>query len=111
MLNTILLQAAGAGSGMSSIFMIVALIAIFYFFMIRPQNKRQKKIRDERAALKKGDRVITQGGIYGKIKDIKDNVFVVEVSDGVKISVDKNCIYAAGDPEAAIQDAQMKQQQ
>lgn len=110
MLNTILLQ-AGAESGMSSIFMIVALIVIFYFFMIRPQNKRQKKIRDERAALKKGDRVITQGGIYGKIKEIKDNVFVVEVSDGVKISVDKNCIYAATDPEAAVQDAQMKQQQ
>lgn len=108
MLNTILLQ-TGAESGMS-IFMIVALLVIFYFFMIRPQSKQRKKINEQRAALKKGDRVITQGGIYGKVKEIKENVFVVEVSDGVKISVDKNCIYSAADPEAAVQDAQMKQQ-
>ncbi len=111
MLNTILLQAQGAQSGMSSIIMIVALIVIFYFFMIRPQTKRQKKIREERAALTKGDRVITQGGIYGKIKEVKETAFIVEVSDGVKITVDKNCIYAASDPDAAMQDAKMKQQQ
>lgn len=110
MLNSILLQAGAEGSAFSSIFMIVALIVIFYFFMIRPQNKRQKKIREERAQLTKGSRVITSGGIYGRVKDVKENVFLVEISNGVNITVDKNCIYAASDPEAAIQDAQTKQQ-
>lgn len=110
MLNTIYLQAQGA-SGMSSLIMIVAMIAIFYFFMIRPQNKRQKKIREEREKLDKGSRVITAGGIYGKVREKRDTTFIVEIADGVKITVDKNSIYAASDPEAAIQDAAMKQQQ
>lgn len=105
MLNTILLQESAAGSGMSSLIMIVAMIAIFYFFMIRPQQKKQKKIREEREKLDKGSSVITSGGIYGKIREKRDNVVIVEIANGVKITVDKNCIYAASDPEAAIQDA------
>lgn len=109
MLNTILLQDAG-GNGMASLLMIVAMIAIFYFFMIRPQNKRQKKIREEREKLEKGSRVITSGGIYGKVRERRDTTFVVEIADGVKITVDKNCIYAASDPETALQDAANKQQ-
>lgn len=108
--NTIYLQAQ-SGTGMSSLIMIVAMIAIFYFFMIRPQNKRQKKIREEREKLDKGSRVITSGGIYGKVREKRDTTFVVEIADGVKITVDKNSVYAASDPEAAIQDASMKQQQ
>ena len=79
MLNLILLEAAktapasaeaapqGMG-GMSSLIMIVALIAIFYFFMIRPQNKKQKEIRKFRDAMQKGDNVTTAGGIHGKIE-------------------------------------------
>lgn len=106
MLNTILLQEASpAGSGLSSLIMIVALIAIFYFLMIRPQQKRQKKVREERDKLEKGSSVITSGGIYGKLREKKDNVMVVEIANGVKITVDKNCVYAASDPEAAIMDA------
>ena len=67
LLNTILLQAAGNadGAGMSSIIMIVAMIAIFYFFMIRPQQKRAKAIKKQREAMQKGDNVVTAGGIYG----------------------------------------------
>lgn len=110
MLNTILLQSQGA-SGMSSLIMIVAMIAIFYFFMIRPQNKRQKKIREEREKLDKGSRVITAGGIYGKVREKRDTSFIIEIADGVKITVDKNSVYAASDPEAALQDAAVKQQQ
>lgn len=109
MLNTILLQSQGA-SGMSSLIMIVAMIAIFYFFMIRPQNKRQKKIREEREKLDKGSRVITAGGIYGKVREKRDTSFIIEIADGVKITVDKNSVYAASDPEAALQDAAVKQQ-
>lgn len=94
-LNTILLEAAAgnAGSGYAQILMIVALIAIFYFLMIRPQNKKQKEIRKFREALQTGDKVITAGGIYGKIKDIKDNVVLLEVAEGVRIRIDKGSVY------------------
>ena len=90
-----LLQAQPAGGGMESIIMIVALIAIFYFFMIRPQSKKQKEIRKFRESLKNGDKVITAGGIYGKIKEVSDksNTVILEISDGVKIRIDKGSIY------------------
>ena len=90
----ILLQASSAaGSGMSSILMIVALIAIFYFFMIRPQSQKQKKINNFRAGLAKGDKVMTAGGIYGKIREIKEKTVVLEIADGVRITIDKGSIY------------------
>ena len=94
-LLNILLKAQPAGGGMGSIIMIVALIAIFYFFMIRPQSKKQKEIRKFRESLKNGDKVITAGGIYGKIKEVSDksNTVILEISDGVKIRIDKGSIY------------------
>lgn len=93
--NMILLQAPGdGGSAYSSIIMIVLLIAIFYFFMIRPQSQKQKKINEFRAGLKRGDKVITAGGIHGRIRDIKDNsIVILEIDDNVKIKVDLNSIY------------------
>ena len=104
MLNFILLAAApqeggdAGGSGMMSIVMIVALIAIFYFFMIRPQSKKQKEIKKFRDAMQRGDKVTTAGGIHGKIKEIKENVIVLQVDDNVKITVDKAMVYpSAGD--------------
>ena len=80
---------------MGSIIMIVALIAIFYFFMIRPQSKKQKEIRKFRESLKNGDKVITAGGIYGKIKEVSENsnTVILEISDGVRIRIDKGSIY------------------
>jgi preprotein translocase subunit YajC len=93
MLNTILLQAAGGGSGWSSMIMIVALIAIFYFFMIAPQQKKQKKINAFRDSLRNGDKVMTAGGIYGRIREVKDNTVILEIADGVRIKIDKNSIY------------------
>ena len=93
--NMILLQAPGdGGSAYSSIIMIVLLIAIFYFFMIRPQSQKQKEINEFRAGLKRGDKVITAGGIHGRIRDIKDNsIVILEIDDNVKIKVDLNSIY------------------
>lgn len=89
--NMILLQAS---ADYSSIIMIVLLIAIFYFFMIRPQSQKQKKINEFRAGLKRGDKVITAGGIHGRIRDIKDNsIVILEIDDNVKIKVDLNSIY------------------
>lgn len=92
MLNTILLQDTATG-GMSSLVMIILLVFIFYFFMIRPQNKKQKQIKKFRDDMQKGDRVTTAGGIYGKIRDIKENYVLLEIDDNVKIKIDKNSIY------------------
>ena len=98
MLYTFLLQAAsgstgsGAGAGMMNMLMIVALIAIFYFFMIAPQRKREKKINEFRSNIMKGDKVVTIGGIPGTIRDIKEDSFILEITNGVSITVDKNAI-------------------
>lgn len=94
MLNTILLQTQPAGgTGWSSMIMIIAIIAIFYFFMIAPQQKKQKKINAFRDGLRKGDKVMTAGGIYGRIRDIKDSVVMLEIDNNVTIKIDKNSIY------------------
>ncbi len=88
-----LLQAQGGGD-YSFLIMMVAIFAIMYFFMIRPQNKKQKEIQNFRKNLEIGQEVITAGGIYGKVKDIEDSVVVLEIASGVKIKIDKNSIYA-----------------
>lgn len=75
--------------------MMIAMFAIIYFFMIRPQNKKQKEIMNFRKGLEVGQRVITAGGVYGKIKDIKDTTVILEIADNVKIQIDKNSIYAS----------------
>lgn len=96
MLNTILLAAdagSAGGSSMMSLLMIVVLIVIFYFFMIAPQQKKQKKINAFRESLKNGDKVMTAGGIYGRVREIKDNAVILEIADGVRIKIDKNSIY------------------
>lgn len=98
--NTILLQQTSQGGGWESMIMIVALIVIFYFFMIRPQSKKQKEIKKFREGLTKGSKVITAGGIYGTIKDIKETSFVIEIADNVKIRIDKNSVYPSADDAA-----------
>lgn len=92
-LNLITLQSTTGGMDYSGIFMIVALFAIFYFMMIRPQQKKQKEIRKFREGLKKGDNIITAGGIYGKIKEVKDTTFLVSIADSTTIRIDKNSVY------------------
>lgn len=91
-LNLIPLQQA-AGVDYSGILMIVALIVVFYFMMIRPQQKKQKEIRKFREGLKKGDNIITAGGIYGKIKEVKEDSFLVSVSDNCTLRIDKGSVY------------------
>ena len=99
-LLTILLQApqAPAATGMgsySTILMIVAMIAIMYFLMIRPQQKKQKEIQKARNAMKSGDKVITAGGIHGRIKEISETTLLIEVADGIRIRVEKSSVYAS----------------
>lgn len=86
-------QQGGMGA-YSGILMIVLIFVVFYFFMIRPQTKRQKEIKAQREAMKQGDRVVTSGGIYGKIRDIKETTVTVEIADNVRITVDKNSVFA-----------------
>ena len=100
LLNTILLQAA-AGGNWSGMIMIIAMIAIFYFFMIRPQQKQQKEIRKAREAMKSGDKVVTAGGIYGRIKEVKETTFIVEIAAGVTIKIDKGSVYPTVEDAAA----------
>lgn len=93
-LLTVFLQQAGGGD-FSFLIMMVAIFAIMYFFMIRPQNKKKKEMDNFRKNLEVGQSVITAGGIYGKVKEIiEDNAVIVEIASGVKIKVDKNSIYA-----------------
>lgn len=92
-LLTVMLQAQG-GADYSFLIMMVAIFAIMYFFMIRPQNKKQKEIANFRKNLEVGQSVITAGGIYGKVKELDDNAVIVEIAPSVKIKVDRNSIYA-----------------
>ncbi|MDE7403006.1 MAG: preprotein translocase subunit YajC [Muribaculaceae bacterium] len=94
-LATILLDGAPAGGGVSSMLMIVAMIAIFYFVMIRPQSKKQKELKKQREAMAKGDAVVTAGGIHGRIRNIKENTIVIEVAPNVEIKVEKSSVYPA----------------
>lgn len=81
--------------------MIILAFAIMYFFMIRPQRKRQKEIDNFRNSLQVGQEVVTSGGLYGKVKQVEDNIVSVEVAHNVVIRVDKSAVYA--NPAAAQQ--------
>jgi len=90
-MNTILMmQPQGQDSNpWMSMLPLLLIIVVFYFFMIRPQMKRQKEIRKFREGLAKGDKVVTTGGIYGKITEIKETTVILEVAKDVNITVDK----------------------
>jgi preprotein translocase subunit YajC len=90
MIATILLQAGGAGYG--QFIMMGLIILVFYFFMIRPQMKKQKDQKKYVDELKKGDKVVTSAGIHGKIADIADTFFLIEIDNGVKVKFDKASI-------------------
>ncbi len=95
-------NAPGGASNYSGLIMIVVLIAVFYFLLIRPQQKKQKEMRKFREALKEGDHVVTAGGIYGKITGVKDTTFIINIGDGVNIKIDKGSVYpSAADTQAA----------
>lgn len=105
-LNAILLQAeASQGGGMSGFIMIIAMVVIFYFFMIRPQSKKQKELKKAREAMKKGDKVVTAGGIHGRIKDLTDATVNIEIAPGVTIKVDKGSVFAVAAPASNQKDS------
>ena len=79
-------------SPVPSFVFLLLIIVVFYFFMIRPQMKKQKDLNSYRENLNKGDKVVTTGGIYGKLLDIKDQTVTVEIADNVRIKIDKSAI-------------------
>ncbi len=85
-------QPAGGGSLISALVWMVLLVAIFYFLLLRPQQKQKKQHQEFLASLKKGDKVITSGGIIGEIKSIDDDVVTLKVSEGTLIKVLKQSI-------------------
>ena len=99
MLNTILTffmdspdGGSGGGSLMSTVIMFGSIIAIFYFMILRPQQKRQKERDKLLNALKKGDKIITSGGLHGTIAGLDDKTALVQVSDTVKMKFERSAI-------------------
>ena len=91
MIATVLLQAAGGGLGIQQLVVFGLIAIVFYFFMIRPQVKKQKDQKKYVNELKKGDKVVTTAGIHGRIIDLNETTFLVEVDNG-KIRFDKSAI-------------------
>ena len=89
-METILLQAGG--SDFTSFLPIIGMIAIFYFFFFRPQQKKQKQTKKYLGEIKKGDQVVTVGGIHGKITELSDTTVLVDVDKGTKLLIEKSSI-------------------
>ena len=93
LLNILLMDPGqGQSNTMGTIFMFGSIILVFYFFMLRPQMKKQKDQRKFKDEVKKGDKVVTLGGIHGKIVEIRDSVFILDIENGGKIKVEKSAI-------------------
>ena len=95
-MTNLVLQAAAGGSSMSFLIMMVAIFAIMWFFMIRPQQKKQKEIRKFQNSLAEGTKVVTGGGVYGTVKriDLQANTVDVEIARGVVITVAKGYVFS-----------------
>ncbi|MDR2938505.1 MAG: preprotein translocase subunit YajC [Prevotellaceae bacterium] len=85
--------ASGAmGNGNMTWLMLIAIFGVMYFFMIRPQQKRQKELRKFREGLEKGDKVVTVGGIYGTVSEVKETYVLLEVDSNVRMRFDKSSV-------------------
>ncbi len=91
MITNILLQAQ-QGSALPQILFFAAIIGVFYFFMIRPQQKKQKEQAKFVTEIKKGDNVVTIGGIYGRIAEVEDDAFVLEIEKGGRMRITKSSV-------------------
>lgn len=86
--------ASGGGAGMLELLPLLVLFAVFYFFLIRPQMKRQKEHRQMVEALAKGDEIVTSGGIAGRITDMSDTFLTMEIAKGIEVKVQKQAVGA-----------------
>jgi len=85
-------EGAEGGGGLQTILMFGLIFIVFYFFMIRPQVKKQKEQKKFREALGKGDKIVTIGGIHGKIVEIQENTATIEVEGGNRLKIEKSAI-------------------
>ncbi len=93
MINFILLQAEGAGGGiLGQVFLFGSIILIMYFFMIRPQQKKQKDTKNFLEEIKKGDQVVTIGGVHGKVHSVEGETINLELDKGLKIKIEKSAV-------------------
>ncbi|MFT4834011.1 MAG: preprotein translocase subunit YajC [Marinoscillum sp.] len=92
MMKTLLLQASAGGTNYTQFIMLAGMIAIFYFFFIRPQQKKQKEQKKFIEAIKKGDLVITVGGIHGKVVQVDDTTLILDVDKGSKLVIEKSSV-------------------
>jgi preprotein translocase subunit YajC len=83
---------SGANNPLVTFLPLILVFVVFYFFMIRPQMRKQKEMTNYRNSLKKGDKVVTTGGIYGRITEVKDNVVMMDVGGDIKLKVDKSAL-------------------
>ncbi|MDM7917311.1 MAG: preprotein translocase subunit YajC [Candidatus Eisenbacteria bacterium] len=93
-------RGAGGGSSqfVSTLFILGSFILIFYFLLIRPQQKRQREMQKMLGALKRGDRVLTSGGLYGTVWDVKDDLVVLKLTEELKVEVAKSAVQAVVAP-------------
>jgi len=87
-----ILMAQPGQSPLNSLIPLILIMVVFYFFLIRPQMKRQKELKSFRESLKKGDRIVTAGGIYGRINNISDHTITIDVGNNVLLKVDKSSV-------------------
>lgn len=93
MISTILAQAAAGGSGiLGQVFLFGSIILIMYFFMIRPQQKKQKETKKFIDEIKKGEDVVTIGGLHGKVSSVEGDTVILELDRGFKVKVEKSAI-------------------
>lgn len=92
MLTIALLQSSGLAAVVVQAFPILAIVAIFYFLVIAPANKQRRKTEEMLSALKKGDRVITSGGIHGEVQSVDGAIVYLRIADNVKIKVSRSAI-------------------
>lgn len=94
-ITSILLMASpegGDGGGLQTILMFGLIFLVFYFFMIRPQVKKQKEQKKFRESLEKGSKIVTIGGIHGKIAEVKDDIVIIEIEGGNRLKIEKAAI-------------------
>lgn len=102
--STFLMMGGNQQGGFASLIPMVLIIVIFYFFMIRPQMKKAKDAKKFRESLSKGDKIVTIGGIHGKITDVAETTFIIETEGGAKLRIEKSAV-SSGAPGEQIQSA------